>query len=61
MRELTFEEARSVSGGADIAPPNIEPLVQNPQTVFGGVLNEAHEAYIRFLNTSIFPYIYYCL
>ena len=36
------------------------PLITDPQSEIGKMLNDMHEAYINYLNMYVFPYIYYC-
>ena len=55
MRNLNNNELCLVSGG------DPEPLVNEPESGLGGMLNDAQEAYINFLDRYVFPYIYYCM
>lgn len=56
MRVLTESEAAIVGGGDH----HIEPLIAEPQSAVGEVLNDAYVAYLTFLERHVFPYIYYC-
>jgi bacteriocin-like protein len=54
MRELNTQELAAVSGG------EVTPLITDPESELGRMLNDIHEAYINYLNMYVFPYIYYC-
>jgi hypothetical protein len=56
MRVLSESEVGQVSG----AGVYVEPLIDDPQSEFGEMLNDMHEGYINFLNAYVFPYVYYC-
>lgn len=55
MRELNNIELMAVSGG------DPTPLISDPESELGKMVNDAHEAYVNFLDAYIFPYIYYCM
>lgn len=57
MRTLNEIEISYV-GGAGVT---VDPLIEDPQSAIGEIINDLHEAYINFLNAYAFPYIYYCM